>query len=122
MVGRVRDRQEAIRVETVGEEVVDDPAVVPAQHAVLGAADAELRDVVGEDPLEEVQRAGPGRLDLTHMGHVEDARRAAYREVLLDHAGVLHRHLPAGEVDQASAGRAMGLEQGRAPRGVSGAA
>ena len=60
MVGGVGDRQEAVGRQAVGEEVVEHAAVLAAQHAVLRAADGELRDVVGEQALQELLRpAGP---------------------------------------------------------------
>ncbi len=48
-------------VEQVGEEVVEDPAVVGAEARVLGPSDGELRDVVADDALEE-GLARPGRV------------------------------------------------------------
>jgi hypothetical protein len=52
MVRCVRDGQEPIVAEPVGEEVVKDAAVLAAEHGVLRAADVDLRDVVREQPLE----------------------------------------------------------------------
>ena len=43
VVGGVGDRQVAVVGEPVGEQVVEDPAVVAAEDRVLGAADLELR-------------------------------------------------------------------------------
>ena len=57
VVGGVCDGQVAVVGEPVGEQVVEDPAVIAAEHRVLRAADLELRDVVGEQPLEQVERA-----------------------------------------------------------------
>ena len=59
VVARVRDGQEAVRREPVGEEVVEHAALLVAEHGVLGAALGELRDVVGEQPLQQRQRSGP---------------------------------------------------------------
>ena len=83
VVGGVGDGQVALVAEPVGEEVVEDAAVLAAEHRVLGAADLELGDVVGEQPLEQVERAGPLGLDLAHVGDVEDAAGLADGEVLL---------------------------------------
>ena len=53
VVGGVGDDQVAVAAEPVGEEVVDDAAVLLAEARVLGAADLELGDVVGEHQLQE---------------------------------------------------------------------
>ena len=56
VVGGVGDRQVAVVGEPVGEQVVEHPAVVAAENRVLGAADGDLGDVVGEQPLEQRPR------------------------------------------------------------------
>ena len=73
-----------------------------------------LRDVVGEQPLQQRERAGAARLDLAHVRDVEDPARLAHRQVLLADALVLDRHLPAGELHELRAGGLVALEQGRA--------
>ena len=79
VVRGVGDRQEALGAEPVREEVVEHPAVVAAEHRVLGAALGELRHVVREQPLEKRLGAGPARLDLAHVRDVEHARAACAR-------------------------------------------
>ena len=59
VVGGVGDDQVAIAAEPVGEEVVEDAAALVAETGVLGAADLELGDVVGEDQLQECSAPGP---------------------------------------------------------------
>ena len=59
MVGGVRDGEEAVVAQPVGEEVVEDAAVVLAQHGVLRAVLGDLRDVVGQDALQERLRVRP---------------------------------------------------------------
>ena len=56
-----------------------------SRHRTLYCAPPTLttRDVVGEEALEELGRLRPGRLDLAHVGDVEDAGRLAHGEVLL---------------------------------------
>ena len=63
VVGGVRDGQEAVRRQPVGEEVVEHAAVLVAQHGVLRAAVGDPRDVVGEQALQERlgARARPSR-------------------------------------------------------------
>ncbi len=116
VVGRVGHRQVAVAVEAVGEQVVQHAAVLAAQHAVLRAANGEPGDVVGEQPLQQLERLRAARLDLAHVRDVEQPARPAHRHVLLAYTGVLHRHLPAGEVDELRAGRHMGVEQGGAAK------
>ena len=111
VVGRVGDRQVAVLAELVGEEVVQDAPVLLGEDAVLGAVVGDLRDVVGEDPLQERLRIGAGGLDLAHVADVEDPRVAADVEVLLLDRCVLHRHLPAGEGHQLRPGRDMPVVQ-----------
>jgi hypothetical protein len=96
VVGGVRDGQEDV-AEAIGEEVVEHAAVVAAEDRVLRAAVGELRDVVGQDALEERLGVGPVRLHLAHVRDVEQARARAHGHVLGANALVLHRHLPAGE-------------------------
>jgi hypothetical protein len=124
--GGVRDRQEALGVQTVGDEVVEHAAVLAAQHRVLRAADAHRADVVGEQALQQLQGLRAAGLDLAHVRDVEHAGRLAHGEVLLLDAVVLHGHLPAGEVDQPRAGGEVAVEQdgaaeGRRRRGGHGA-
>ena len=56
VVGGVGDRQVALVGEPVGEEVVEHAAVLAAEARVLGAADLELGDVVGQQPLQQRPR------------------------------------------------------------------
>jgi len=112
VVGGIRDREVVIGPQAVGEEVVEDAAVLIAQQRVLRAADRHLRDVVGVHALQEVLRAGSRDLDLAHVRDVEDAGRAAHGEVLGANAvAVLHRHLPAGERHELATGLAVRFEQ-----------
>ena len=78
----VGDGQEAVGLEPIGEQVVEDPTVLAAQQAVLGPAHRHALHVVGEHPLQEGRRLGSRGLDLSHVGDVEDPRPAAHGEVL----------------------------------------
>ena len=104
--------------EAVGEEVVEHPAVLAAQHAVLRAVGGELGDVVGEDPLQERLGVGPGRLDLAHVRDVEDAGALAHGLVLGADPAVLDRHLPAREGNEPRAGRHVAVVQRGALEGL----
>ena len=70
---------EALRPELVGEEVVEDAAVLTAQHRVLRAADRRSRVRRSRAALEELLGVRAARLDLAHVRDVEqaDARRTA---------------------------------------------
>ncbi len=123
VVGGVRDGEElAVALEAVGEEVVEDAAVGLAEDAVLGAFVGDLAYVVGEDPLEELLRLRPGRLDLAHVRDVEQAGARADVHVLLADALVLDRHLPAGERNEPCVGGLMTLVERRASEGLGGRA
>ena len=63
--------------------------------------------------LARLQRARAAELDLAHVRDVEQAGGGAHRLVLGDHAGVLHRHVPAGEVDHPRPELAVGLVERR---------
>jgi hypothetical protein len=93
-------------------------AVLAAQDAVLRAAVGDLRDVVGEDTLEEVERLRAARLDLAHVGDVEDARGPPDGQVLLADPRVLDGHLPAGERDELGPGREVASVQRGALEGL----
>ena len=108
VVGGVRHRQIAVIGEAVGEQVVEDAAVLTAEDRVLGAAHLQPRDVVREQALEQRFGLRAGGLDLSHVRDVEDAARLADREVLGTDALVRHRHLPAREGDQSRPGARRG--------------
>ena len=63
----------------------------------------EAVEVVREHALQERVRAAAADLHLAHVRDVEDAGRRAHGAHLVDHARVLHRHLPTGEGDEAPA-------------------
>ena len=70
----------------------------------------DLRDVVREQALQQLERLRAARFDLAHVRDVEDPARLAHSAMLGADALVLHRHLPAGELDHLRAGRDMVLE------------
>ena len=82
------------------------PPRLVGDDRVLRLADVECGGVVGEHVLQEGQRVGAADHEAPHVRHVEQPRPAARGQVLADDAaGVLDRHLPAGEVDDLAAGR-----------------
>src|SRR5262249_27965275 len=64
-------------------------------------ADLEVlqrRGVVGPDVLDEVGRPGAGEGEPAHVRDVEQPAAGPDGGVFLDHGGVLHRHVPAGDL------------------------
>jgi len=59
-------------------------------------------EIVGDEAVGLLEGAGAAELDLAHVGDVEEAGGGAHRLVLLLEPGVLHRHVPAGEIDHAA--------------------
>ena len=114
MVGGVGDRQVAVGVQAVGEQVVEHAAVLAAQHAVLRAAavelDGDLRDVVGQQPLQQLERLRAGDFDLAHVRDVEHAARLAHGAVL---------GADARRTARASPSRRSRPSSRRPPRGAS---
>ena len=96
----IGDDEEPLLGEPVDDEVVDDPAVLGADHRVVGPANGEGRWIA--DERRGKARAGLGALDeqLTHVREIEQAGSFANRPVLIEDAAVLDRHEPAAEFDQ----------------------
>ena len=112
VIGGVGDGQEALGAQPVGEQVVEHAAVVAAQHRVLRAALGDLRDVVGQDPLQEGSASGP-EVSISPMWETSNIPAArAHVHVLLADALVLHGHLPAGEGHEPGAGPLVAVEEG----------
>jgi hypothetical protein len=111
----IHDEQVVVAPAPVGDEIVDDPASVVGEQRVLGVAVSRLVEVIGEARLQVVVGAVPRDLQLSHVRDVEDARRCPHRAVLAHDGRVLHRHLPAGEGDEARAESGVPLVQRRAP-------
>ena len=109
----VHDEQVVVVTPPVRDQIVRDPAPVIGQERVLGPPVADPVEIVREPCLEVVVRSGAGQLELAHVRDVEDARGRPHRAMLLLDARVLHRHLPAGEVDDARAERRMALVERR---------
>jgi hypothetical protein len=116
-VGRVDGQHVAVGGEPIEREIVDDAAVGIAEQGILHLSDRERADVVGGQPLQRGQGLGPFDLELAHVAHVEAAHRRAHRPMLLDDAGVLHRHLPATEGHHTGAGFHVGVEERGALQG-----
>ena len=99
VVGGVAD-DEVRAVDVVADQVVDDPAVLLAEHRVLRLAGLERAGIAHQRVTQEGHRLGSGDVDLAHVRQVEEAGRGTHRAVLLEDGSVLHRHLVAGERDE----------------------
>ena len=105
--------EEPLAVDAIERHVVDDAAVLAAEHRVLRVAVGERPHVVGGEPLAGRGRVRPAHLDLAHVAHVEEPGSGADGAVLLEDAAVRHRHLPAAELDELGAERAVLLVERR---------
>ena len=113
-VRRVDDHVELVVGALVEDAVVDDAAGRPAQQGVDRLAGGRARHRVGGQPLDRLAGARAAQVGLAHVAHVEQADRLADRLVLLDRPrGIGDRHVPAAEVDEARAGVAVLLPEGR---------
>ena len=74
--------EEVVRRATVDDHVVHDAALVPAQAAILRLAIGAAREVVGEEPLQRIERLRAAEDDLAHVRDVEEADALAHRCVL----------------------------------------
>ena len=83
--------------DAIGDQVVDDAAALVREQRVLRLAVTELREVVREEALQELELGRAFDVDLAHVRDVEDAAVAPDGEMLGDHALVLDGHVPACE-------------------------
>jgi hypothetical protein len=110
----VRHHHVAVLAGAVDDEVVDHAAVAVEQQRVLRLAQRDRRELARERVVERLGGLGSDDDDLAHVRQVEQARVLAHGVVLGEVARVPHGHLPAGEVGEARAGRAVHLVE-RAP-------
>lgn len=109
--GGVDDEEVGVFGGAVGDEVVDDAAVLVEEEGVVALAGGEFFEVVGEDGVKPCGGVFAGDDDLAHVGDVEDAGFLADGGVLAEDGAVLDGHVPAGEGDEAGAeGQVGGFE------------
>src|SRR5262249_37777493 len=99
-VGGVDDHRPAVG-PAVDEHVVADAALRVADQPVAGLPVLHGGGVVAEDVVDQRQRVGPGERQPAHVADVEQPGGGADGGMFLDDAGVLDRHVPAGEVHHA---------------------
>ena len=98
-VRRVGHHEEVARRDPPHDDVVDDVRVVGVEQVrVLRPPGRDAVEVVGERPLQRGERAGAVHAHRAEVRDVEHDRALAARAVLLEHAGVLDRHLPPAEL------------------------
>src|SRR5690606_21867861 len=102
-VGGVGHHPVVVLFPSPHDDVVDDAAVVVEQHRVVGATRLVLGDVVGEEVAQDLGAVRTGDLQPPEVGDVEHPHALADGTMLLEDGLVLHRHLPAAEVDEAGA-------------------
>ena len=103
-VARVDDEPVIVRCAAVDDEVVDDAAIVVAEHRVLDLAVFHVRNVGGDDLLHVGDGVGALEAKLAHVGNVEQTGLFTNGHVLGNHAGgILHGHQEAAEFDDLAA-------------------
>ncbi len=96
----------------VGDEIVDDAAALGEHAAVERLAGlVQLADIVGEQLLQEGPHLLAVQIHDAHVRDIEDAGRSAHGVVLTDLRAVLHRHVPAAEVDDSGAQLGVQVEE-----------
>ena len=80
-------------VDAVNQNVVDDAPAAVGHAGVLHLAVEELRDVVGRDALQQVERPGTLDPDFAHVAHVEDPGAVAHGHVLVGDAREFDGHV-----------------------------
>ena len=97
--------------EPVHDQVVDDPAILGADHRVLGPADRQ--GAVGPTRAQRRGHRRPPAIDeeFAHVRQVEQAGPFADRPMLVEDPAVLDRHQPATELDELGVERPMDVGQ-----------
>lgn len=97
-VGGVRDDHVLGLAQAVDDQVVEDPAVLPADVRVAGAAHADGGDVADQRVVQGLDGLRAGQRDLAHVGQVEETGLGPYGVVLVALTGVPQGHVPAREI------------------------
>ncbi len=109
----IHDRAEKRVVQEVDDGVVDHSARLIQQAPVERLARLlEFPDIVGQQSLKKAPDADALEIHDTHMRDIEHAGSTAHGMMLGDLRGVLHRHVPATEIDNAGTELPVEREQG----------
>src|SRR5690606_27360252 len=79
---------------------------------VHGPTGLDAPQIVGDEAVDELERARAGEAQLSHVGDVEEPGAVSDRLVLGDDAFVLNRHEPAGKGHQTGAQGLVSVEEG----------
>ena len=105
--------EDAFGVDAVHDDVIDDAATGATQQRVLRLPIAQPVHIVDGEALHRGESARSADFDLSHVADVEEPGVRAHGRVLIENGGVLNRHLPAAEIDEAGAECTMtGMERG----------
>lgn len=119
-LGGVHHHEEGFRLHPVQDEVINDSGPVIEHDGVLPLADVQFIDVIGQHGVQPCSRCGAGHRELAHVGDVKDAAGFAHGFVFVQDAGVLHRHVPAGEGNHSgSQFNVLGCQRGGFDVGIS---
>ena len=101
--GGVDDQQILQGRKVISVKVINDAAALVAHQRVLALSAREFANVVGQHPVKKPLGARAGDADLAHVRDVEEAGGVPHGQVLVNDAGVLHRHFPAAEFNELAA-------------------
>ena len=99
LIGSIHAEEEVIRGHFVHQDVVDKAAVFVQQTGVVRLAHFQFRGGVGGHEIDQLLRFRAADIDFAHVADIEQTGGAADGVMLLDQAGILHRHVPAAEID-----------------------
>ena len=96
-IGGVDAEHVGFGVDAVNQDVVDDAPAAVGHAGVLHLAVEELRNVVGRDALQQIERPGALDPDFAHVAHVEDPGAVAHGHVLVVDAREFDGHVVSRE-------------------------
>ena len=113
LAGNAIDHEPIAALHPVHDEVIDDAPVMIEHGRVEGTAfGLQPFDIVREQGTQEIPCTGLGNIHDRHVRHVEHARRFAHSPVFGNLRAVVHRHVPAVEIDDTRPGRFMSRKEG----------
>ena len=95
----VDNQHVAIFSQVINKQVINRVAVGQAELGIERLAYGETGDIIGDEILQESERARSFGLKFAHVTDVEEACAGAYSFVLLQDTAILDRHLPAAKLD-----------------------
>jgi hypothetical protein len=110
-VRRVHDEEHLV-LPLVDEEVVDRVAVRLAEQRVPDRPFRDLRAEVRRDPVDELHAVVARHAHAPHVREVEEPGLRAHGPDLVEDRAVLHRHVPAAELDHLRAERDVEIVEG----------